>query len=397
MIQQSRQNPYDSSNTEMQKMATSGNTYAIGAPELPTYYGTDNPISSWWNKGLNAAQEGIYDRQWNQYVQNQNWAREDMANVLRMQREDTAHQREVSDMRAAGLNPAARNGQGASSDVGFTPGQPVVPGSGASDGTNPITSLVQIAQMASTVAGIAKSAKEISKMGAEISNIKADTGYKDKLTNFQQINNEFFNDVYNDRVVEAKLKNKHYEASTEDLRESAIYRRITNSMAEFDKEHQLDRYTFEMMFNDVEYKYQKILNDIGEREITTKDLQNAFSARELEFLKITGLYQNMPAGMADISMRCIGNAVKAYKASPDSKKIPFWEWVDTSIEQHSFWYTDKRYSDSATQYGANFLNTALQNLVPNIGFSNIFSQSSSTIRSHNQNYNYNPYRHGRFR
>lgn len=396
MIQQTRQNPYDSSNTEMQKMATSGNTYATGAPALPTYYGTDNPISSWWNKGLNAAQEGIYDRQWNQYVQNQNWAREDMANVLRMQREDTAHQREVSDMRAAGLNPAAHSGQGAGSDVGFTPGQPAVPGSGVSDGTNPITSLVQIAQMASTVAGIAKSAKEISKMGAEISNIKADTGYKDKLTNFQQINNEFFNDVYNDRVVEAKLKNKHYEASTEDLRESAIYRRITNAMAEFDKEHQLDRYTFEMMFNDVEYKYQKILNDIGEREITTKDLQNAFSARELEFLKITGLYQNMPAGMADISMRCIGNAVKAYKASPDSKKIPFWEWVDTSIEQHSSWYTDKRYSDSATQYGANFLNTALQNLIPNIGFSNVFSQNSSTIRSHNRNYNYNPYRHGRF-
>lgn len=396
MIEQYRENPFDPSNTQMQKMATSGNVYGVGAPSLPTYYGTDNPFSSWWNKGLNQAQEAIYDRQWNQYVQNQNWAREDMANQLRMLREDTAHQREVADMRAAGLNPAARNGQGAGSDVGFTPGQGVAPSSGASEGTNPITSLVQIAQVATTVASIAKSAKEISKMGAEITNIKADTGYKEKLSNFQQINNEFFSEVYDDRVVEAKLKNKHYEASTEDLRESAIYRRITNAMAEFDKEHQLDRYTFEMMFNDVEYKYQKILNEIGERDITTKDLQNAFSARELEFLKITGLYQNMPPGMADISMRCIGNAVKAYKASPDSKNIPFWEWLDTSVEQHSTWYTDKRYSDSATHYGASFLNTALQNLVPNIGFSNIFSQSSSTIRSHNRNYHYNPYREGRY-
>lgn len=371
------------------------------APDIGmlTNQNMDNAFSAWWNKGAQAQMEAQYDRLWNQYVQEQNWAREDMANQLRMYREDTAHQREVADMRAAGLNPASRNGQGAGSDVGFTPAQPVTPASSGPGGENPFGLLLQVAQTASTVANVAKSIKEIGKVGAEIKNINADTTYKDKLSNYQQLSNEFMNEVYDDKALEQHYKTKGAKLSNEQLEQSIIYQKVLNGMAEFDKEHQLDRYTFEMMFNDVEYKYQKILNEIGDREITQKDLQNAFSSRELEFLKITGLYQNMPPGMADIVMRSIGNGVKSYNALVESGKtnLSFWEWYDSSISANSVRYGDTRYRDSATDNFAQFFNTALNNLIPsfNFGFNN--NTSRGVFKSFNYNYSMQEEQRGRRR
>lgn len=69
---------------------------------------TQNSLSSLW-KGLTGETTAMATLEANQRnIENQNYW-----NTIQMQREDTAHQREVADLQAAGLNPWLSAGGGA--------------------------------------------------------------------------------------------------------------------------------------------------------------------------------------------------------------------------------------------------------------------------------------------
>lgn len=293
-----------------------------------------NPTSA-WDRFKNGETNQIKkaEMKYNAMLQDMTW-----------QREDTAHQREVADMRAAGLNPAAMSNAGAPSSPGMQSNQTLSPGGGLGDvfsmfanGFSPIsTALGEIARIKKTESDIVKTEAET----------RAIEGRESRDS-----------DIYS-------LVKENQNLSNEDLKASTQSRNINNEIQSFIRDNQNAN-------EKLDIAYKEVRNALASSEKLSNDYANRLSGMAQAYFDALGIHPGMTPAERDIALRTLQNF---YSRDKDGN-------YHFDAESYRKEYKDIRFKDSATDFAQNIADTGL-NLMGNMfkgkfsNFLNFFPRSN---------------------